>query len=157
MSTLVRRALYGQIASDTTLWGDPKAKPKPILPLVTWGGAPAGYTKPIYHTQAPEDAGFPLIIFSKSSGVPTGAFGAPTALDNEVWMVKAVDRSTTADGAEAIATRTQALLNDAPLSISGATTLYLRRESDIEYVETTDGVTYQHVGSLYRLITTPTP
>lgn len=140
MSTPVRRALYGRMAGDTTLNG--------LL------AAPAtGYSKAIYHNQAPAGAQFPYVIFQKQSGVPTESFGDPDAMDTDVWLVKAVDRDTSADDAEAAAARIKALLNDAPLSISGYTLLYLRRQSDVEYPEVTDGQTYQHVGSLFRLVT----
>lgn len=141
MSTPVRRALYGRLAGDTTL--------NNLL------GTPAsGYSKSIYHQQAPPGAAFPFVIFSKSSGIPTEAFGDPDALDTDVWLVKAVDKDTSADDAEAIAARLQVLLNDASLSISGSTLLYLRRQSDVEYSEIEAGVQYAHVGSLYRLVTT---
>jgi hypothetical protein len=115
---------------------------------------PSGWSKSIYHQQAPGGAQFPFVIFQKQAGTPTEAFGDPDAMDTDVWMVKAVDRSTSADGAEAIQARLQALLNDATLSISGATLLYLRRQSDVEYPEVSDGVTYNHAGALYRLVTT---
>lgn len=141
MSTPVRRALYGRLAGDTTL-NNLLASP------------PAGYSKSIFYQQAPESAGYPFIVFSKSSGVPTEAFGDPDALDTDVWLVKAVDEATSADDAEAIQARVQALLNDATLSISGATLLYLRRQSDVDYSEVNKGVQYVHAGSLYRLVTT---
>ena len=131
----------GKLAGDTTLTN--------LL------GTPAtGYSKAIYHQQAPASAQFPLIIFSKSSGVPTEAFGTPSALETDVWLVKAVDKDTSADDAEAIAARVKALLNDATLSISGSTLLYLRRQGDVEYSEVEEGVTYAHCGALYRLVTT---
>lgn len=141
MSTPVRRALYGKMAGDTTLTN--------LL-----GSAAPGYSKAIYHQQAPATASFPCVVFSKSSGVPIEAFGDPSAFENDIWQIKAIDRNTTADGAEAISARLQTLLNDATLSISGGTLVYLRRQSDVEYPEVADGVTYQHVGSLYRLVTT---
>lgn len=141
MSTPVRRALYGRMAGDTTL--------NNLL------GTPAnGYTKSIYHQQAPQGAGFPFVIFSKSSGVPTEAMGVPSALETDVWLVKAVAKDTSTDTAEAIQARLQALLNDATLSISGATLLYLRRQSDVEYPEVSEGVEYKHAGALWRLVTT---
>jgi hypothetical protein len=141
MSTAVRRAIYGKLSGDTTL--------NNLL-----GTPPSGYSKSIYHQQAPAGAQFPYIIFSKQSGVPTDTFGTPGALDTDVWLVKAIDRDTKADDAEAASERCRALLNDASLSISGSTLLYLRRESDVEYPEVSEGVTYAHVGSLYRLIVT---
>jgi len=140
MSVAVRRALYGKLAGDTTL--------NAIL------GTPAtGYSKAIYHQQAPQGAQFPYVIFQKESGVPTEAFTDPSAMDTDIWMVKAVDRNTSADQAETAAARVVTLLNDASLSISGNTLLYLRRQSDVEYPEVTDGVLYQHAGSLFRLVT----
>lgn len=139
MSTPARRAIYGKLAGDTTL--------NNLL------GAPApGYSKAIYHNLAPGNANFPYVLFSKQSGVPTEAFGDPAAMDTDIWLVKAVDKNTSADTAESAAERIKALLNDAALSISGATHLYLRRQSDVEYLEETDGVRYQNVGSMFRLV-----
>jgi hypothetical protein len=115
--------------------------------------APAGMAQNIFHDEAPDNAAFPFIVFSKSSGVPTEAFKDPSALETDVWLVKAVDRSTTADTAEAISERIKVLLNDATLSISGAVCLYLRRQSDVEYPELVEGNSYRHCGSLYRLVT----
>jgi hypothetical protein len=139
MSTASRRAVYGKLAGDTTL--------NNLL-----GTPAAGYSKAIYHNQAPAGATFPYVVFTKQSGVPTEAFGDPSAMDTEVWLVKAVDRAQSADTAEAASARVTVLLNDSTLSISGATHLYLRRQSDVEFSEVTNGVTYQHVGSLYRLV-----
>lgn len=139
--TAIRRALYGGMSGDTTLTN--------LL-----GVAAAGYTRAIYQDPAPQDAHFPLVLFSKSSGVPTETFGDPTAFENDVWLVKAVDRNTTADTAEAIAYRIRTLLNDAALSISGGTLLYLRRESDVDYAELASGDVYRHCGSLFRLVIT---
>lgn len=134
-----RRAIYGKLSGDTTLTN-------------MLGAAAPGYTKGIYHHQAPDKASFPFVIISRSSSVPTEAFGKPSVFDTDVWMVKAVDRNTTSDTAEAIADRAQTLLNDANLSISGGTLMYLRRQSDIDYAELSDGTQYRHVGSLYRLL-----
>jgi hypothetical protein len=139
LSTPVRRALYGKLAGDTT--------------LTNMLGTPAtGFSKSIYHAQAPAGAGFPFIILNKQSGVPTEAFADPSAFEDDIWLIRATDRNTTADAAEAIAARVKALLNDATLTISGATHLYLRRQSDVEYLETTDGVRYAHAGALFRLV-----
>lgn len=139
MSTAVRRAIYGKLSGDTTLNG--------LL------GTPAtGYSKNIYHGLAPDGASYPLVVFSKQSGVPVEAFTDPSAYETDIWLVKAIDRATSADTAEAIADRVKTLLNDASLSISGSTLMYLRRQSDVEYPELTDGVRFQHAGSLYRLV-----
>lgn len=139
MSVPIRRAIYGKLAGDTA--------------LVSLLGTPApGYAKPIYYQVAPAGAGFPYVILNKQSGIPSYAL-KQKAYDTDVWLIKAIDRSDTADVADAIATRLDVLLTDATISISGKTELYLRREdSDIDYAEISDGVTYRHAGSNFRLI-----
>lgn len=140
MSTPIRRAIYGKLSGDTTL--------NNLL------GTPAtGYTKSIYYQIVPAGAQFPFVVFQKQAGTPTQAFGAPSAMETDVWLVKGVDRDTTADDAEAIQARVMALLNDTTLTISGANLQFLRRESDVDYSEVDDGVTYRHAGSLFRLVT----
>lgn len=140
MSTSVRRALYGKMAGDTTLNGL----------LAT---PPSGWSKSIYHREAPDSAGYPLVIFQKQSGVPTYTMqSGRSAYESDVWLVKAIDRNTTADPAEAVQARLETLLLDATLSISGEELMYLRRESDVEFSEVSDGVTYQHAGALWRLM-----
>lgn len=140
MSTATRRSIYGKLAGDTTLTS--------LLSTPA-----AGFSQSIYHFEAPADVKFPFIVFSRSSGVPTGTFGKPSAYETEVWMVKGVDRSSSADTVEAVAARVAVLLNDAALSIAGGGNLmYLRRQSDVDYSELSDGVSYRHCGSLFRLV-----
>lgn len=138
MSTAIRRALYGKMAGDSTLTN--------LL-----ASPPSGFSKSIYFELAPEGAGFPFVTFAKQSSVPAYAL-KQRAYDNELWLVKAVDRSSTADTADAIASRLDALLTDGTISISGRTELYLRRETDTEYLEVVEGDRVYHTGSSYRLM-----
>jgi hypothetical protein len=131
--------MYGKLAGDSTLTN--------LL-----GAPPAGKTHSIYDAFALPGAGYPLVVLNKQSGVPTYAMATTPALETDMWLVKAIDKNIGADTAEAIATRLNTLLTDGVLSISGATQLYLRRQSDVDYEEEDDGVVYRHVGSLYRLV-----
>lgn len=140
MSVAVRRAIYGKLSGDTTL--------NALLETP----AP-GFSKSIYYELAPEGAQFPYVIFNKQSGTPRYSLSS-LAMDNDVWMVKGVDRSDSADAVDTIASRLDALLTDGALSISGKVQLYLRRESDLDYAEVTDGTAYRHSGGLFRLVTT---
>ena len=140
MSTAMRRALYGKLAGDTTLTGM----------LAT---PAAGYSQSIYYRQAPENAGFPFVVFFKQSGMPMESFSLPSIYDVETWHVRGVDHNTTQDQAEAIRDRIVTLLNDTTLSISGRKLLLLRRETDVEYPEIVDGELYVHVGCLFRVNT----
>jgi hypothetical protein len=116
---------------------------------------PSGYSQSIYYQSAPENARFPFIILNKQSGVPTEAFTDPQAFDTDIWMVKAIDHASSADTVEAISARIRTLLNDATLSISGEVSLYLRRQSDMDYQEISSGESYLHSGSLFRLVVDP--
>jgi hypothetical protein len=140
MSLATRRALYGKMAGDTTL--------NNLL------GTPAtGYSKSIYYQVAPAGAQYPLVVFNKQAGTPTYTFETGhAAIDTEVWTVKGVDRSDTADKADAIADRLDALLTDGVLTISGAAQMYLRRQSDFDYPEDDDGTIYRHSGCNFRLL-----
>lgn len=135
-----RRALYGKLAGDTTLTS--------LL-----GTPAAGYSQGIYYEVAPQTAVFPYVIFNKQAGTPRYAY-ASLAMDNDIWLIKGVDRATSADSVDNIAARLDALLTDGTISISGKTQLYLRRESDVDYSETVDGVAYRHAGATFRLIYT---
>lgn len=145
MSTPVRRAIYGKLAGDSTL--------NNLL-----GAAADGYSKAIYHDEAPENAPYPYVILSKSSGYPAPLLAFADSPDKariDIWMIKAVDRNTTADAVEAIDGRIETLLTAqaATLSVSGGTAVFLHRQSDVEYPEVTNGVSYKHCGGLYRLET----
>lgn len=138
-TTTAKRGIYGKLAGDTTL--------NALL-----AAPPSGYSKSIFYGVAPDSASYPFVIFNKQDGRPTEAFGDPSAFETDVWMVKAVDRGASADVAESVQARAAALLNDAALSISGSTVMYLRRQSDMDYAVDEDGVVYHHAGSLYRLV-----
>jgi len=142
MSVAARRAIYGKLAGDTTLTS--------LL-----HSPPNGYSQSIYYQLAPEGAQAPYVVFQKQASTPHYSMGARD-FDDEVWMIKAVDHNTTADTADAIQSRLDALLTDGALSISGKTQLYLRRESDVDYSETPaeSGERFIHAGSLFRLVFT---
>lgn len=140
MSKALRRAIYGKLAGDTTL--------NNML------GTPApNYGKSIYHSKGPDKAGYPFVTIDRQSGIPTHAFGKPIAFEEDVWIIKAIDRALSADAADDIAARLDVLLNDAVLSISGYDLMYLRRMSAVEYDEQDSGVTYKHSGGNYRITT----
>lgn len=143
-TTSIRRAIYGKLAGDTTLNG--------LL------GDPApGYSKAIYYQIAPSGSEFPYVVFNKQAGTPMYVFrnGKP-GYENEVWLVKAIDESRSADVAESVSARIDVLLGDASLTISGGSLMSLRRDSDVDYSELDSGVIYKHAGALYRVLAQPT-
>lgn len=133
----VRQAIYQRLAGDATLIG--------MLATPT----------AIWHQLAPQDAPLPYVVFHRQSGRPAWTLNAGGWQD-DVWLVKAIDRGDTASRAEAIDARTAAVLNDAPLAVNGRPRLAVFRESDVDYSELLDGGVYRHCGGLYRLLTQPT-
>jgi hypothetical protein len=132
----VRTALYATLTADTgltRLLASPES---------------------VFHQVAPLDARFPYVIFAKQTGRPTWAFDG--RLYGELWLVKAVCEGASATAAEDIDGELDRTLNDAAPSIDAKTLLYLRRDSDINYLEQGDGTDmWHHVGGVYRLVTEP--
>jgi len=129
-----RTALYARLTGDPTL-----------TPLLSAPDA-------IYHQVAPQTASFPYVILQKSAGTPDWQF-AQAHVQQEIWIVRAVDKSSSANRAEDIAARIDLILTDAPLQITGSVLLAVYRESDISYPETDGADVYRHCGAAYRLVT----
>ena len=69
-----------------------------------------------------------------------------------MYMVKAITRSPWPKESGDIDTQIDSVMQNSSLSISGYRLIECRRESDIYLVEDLEGITYQHVGGLYRII-----
>jgi hypothetical protein len=66
-------------------------------------------------------------------------------------VIKAVDRNPSAATATSIADRIDAALHGKSGSVAAGTVHACVRDEPIEYTEVMDGVTYQHLGGLYRV------
>jgi len=105
----------------------------------------------VFNSLAPQDTSPPFVVFQAMSKVDdyfafTGRGGSA------IYMVKAIDRSPWPKSAGDIDTQIDTVMQDASLSITGHALLSCRRESDIYLVENQDGVIYQHIGGLYRIL-----
>lgn len=132
----IRRSLYDRLSGDETLTG-----------LLATADS-------IYHQRIPQSATLPAIVFHKQSGTPTWQFAA-AHIQSDLWLVKAVDLSSSAGRAEDIAARINTVLTDAPLAITDHERLAVYRDSDVDYPETDGADVYRHVGALYRVVTEP--
>lgn len=108
----------------------------------------------IYYGQAPNDATYPFVVFTRQSGVKRRAFQLPEAFKREVWQVKVIDRSTSAKRAFDAAAAVDAALDGGTLTISGKTLADLHHVSDVSYVEAQGDQTFHHVGGNYALVLT---
>lgn len=115
-------------------------------------------TASVFNGMAPQGASLPYVIFSAASD-RDGYTLATEATVDFIYTVKAVTESPAASpskkSAGVIAARIKTVLNDAPLTIAGRTWLSTRRESLIDYSETSTSKVYQHTGANYRVWIAP--
>ena len=107
----------------------------------------------VYYQQAPTGATYPFAIFSKQSGTKTRAMGA-NAFQSQVWLVKGVDRNTSATTVEAIAAAIDTALDLGTITVAGKTLADLHHVSDVDYLETSGDQEYRHSGGNYRVVLT---
>ena len=105
----------------------------------------------VFNMIAPQDTPPPYVVFQAMSKVDdyfafTGRGGSA------LYMVKVIDRSAWPKAAADIDTQIDTAMQDVTLSITRHSQLYCRRESDLYLVEDVNGVMYQHVGGMYRII-----
>ena len=105
----------------------------------------------VFNSVAPQGAEPPFVVFQAMS--KTDDYFAYTGRGAEaVYMVKAIAQSPWPKSAGDIDTQVDSVMQDASLSITGFSLLSCRREEDIYLVEDQEGVIYQHVGGLYRIV-----
>lgn len=100
---------------------------------------------------APEGTEAPYVVFFQSSAITEYANGGARA-KKVLYTIKAVDAGDDQTRANEIDARLKALLTDnLGLDASLYKVIELRPISDVDYIERTDGITYQHVGAVYRV------
>lgn len=117
------------------------------------GGITAKVGTRIFHEQAPPGATYPLVIFQKSAGTKVRALQTPEAFKRDVWMIKAVDRSTSSNLVDEIAEAIDTL-DGGSLSVSGKVVADLSHIGDVEYLEVDGDQQYRHSGASYRITLT---
>jgi len=106
----------------------------------------------VIHRRPPGEKYTPFVIVDKQGGNDIYSFGGRVFVD-QTWLVKGVDRGRTADRAEDIGRRIDAVLTDATLTLTSGTVLYCRRETDVDYDEASGDQQFWHVGGVFRIVT----
>lgn len=109
----------------------------------------------IFRLKAPSGT-FPALIYSSQGGPDRSTLGGLRIRDL-VYRFRVWDQGFSAQGAKAILARVDALLQDATLSVSGGSVLFLRRRSELPDLteDGSGGVPYQIVGSEYAVEVIP--
>lgn len=105
----------------------------------------------LHHSVAPSSASYPLVVFNRQASTESLMFGG-TAIESDVWMVKAVAKGNSSSAAEDVDKAVSDVLHFKPLNITGANDMYLARETAIDYSEVVEGEVYRHHGHNYRVI-----
>lgn len=130
------KAMGSVLAVGTTVTG-----------LLTHGSA-------IYHMQAPDNCGYPYIVYSHQGGGPLNI--NPSLLEDNVWWVRAYS-TTSAANAGSVMAAVDAKLDRVNIAISNATTIQCVREQNIALVENSaSGIKVHMRGGMYRILTTNT-
>jgi hypothetical protein len=108
-----------------------------------------------YRMIAPQTASLPYVIFNEQAGTNRWTM-ADLGHRSLVYQVKAVGDGHSGSVISDMDARLDTVLNDQPLTLTGWTCKRIRRESDVEYIEDTDGVLYHHIGGLFRIDVEPT-
>jgi hypothetical protein len=127
------RWLYSKLTGDSTLTG-----------LVS--------TR-IYNGTAPTSAAYPMVVYQALSGVDVNGVGAVFAMEDELFMVKAIIRSTSWGTAETIANRINALLHKAAGAVTGGTVISCVRLYVDKIDEIDNGARYKTIMQRYRIHT----
>lgn len=94
-------------------------------------------------------------VYAQVSAVPVYSLGSARAIDfwDILYIIKTVEKSTSAANGYAAKDRLLTLLNGGSLSLSGYTLMDMHIEQDIEEVEPSDNINlpYQHIGGYFRL------
>jgi hypothetical protein len=105
----------------------------------------------VYSRRAPQGTVSPYLIYNLQSKVDD--YWAYTKRGGQaLYLVKAVSKALWPKEAQDIDTQIDTALQDATLTITGFSQIYCRREANLEFPEEVDGVIYQHVGGIYRII-----
>lgn len=99
----------------------------------------------------PEGTAFPYVVFSKVSAPETYTF-TRRAASKCLYQLKVEDEGHDQTRANTIRDRLDVVLMDQALDVSPLTWKGTRREATWDFTETDNGVTYQHVGSDYRIV-----
>lgn len=130
MSAEIEEMLYGTLSDDAQLG---------TL-------APGG----VWRDLAPSTAEGTLVVFSHVSTNDLYALGH-RAVSDCVYQVKAITPGETSRPSWDAAARIDALLTDAPLTMSAGHVLSCRRSSVVSLTEIDAGDQYQHAGGLYAI------
>lgn len=106
----------------------------------------------IYSYLAPGGVTSPFVTYSFQGGADAIAVGGYRIMNTGSYQVKGITQSNSMVGpVKAIADRIDALLHRATGVVAGGIILACVRERPIAYMETSNGLRYNHAGGIYKV------
>ena len=125
--------LYNKLTADTTLKNQVGSR--------------------VYSYVAPQGAAFPFIVYSLYSCSDVMEAGSNRIFSAMTYLVKAIgDQSVSGTTLKTIVDAIDSTLHRATGTSGSATILSCVRDSQVSYAEVSQGITYRHVGGLYRIV-----
>lgn len=124
--------LYSQLSADTTL------------------SALVGVR--IYSYVAPAGTPTPFVIYAYQGGQDVAEVGNHRIFNSGLYQVKAVNQGLSMAEIAPVAHRIDEILHRSSGGVVGGSILACVREQSISYVEHGNGVRYNHLGGIYRII-----
>lgn len=106
----------------------------------------------IFSYVAPLTATTPFVVFNHQAGTDVRGVGTVRVMTSLVYQVKVVGQGESVRSLKPIADRIDALLHGASGSVADGTVLTCVREQQVAYAEVDEGVRYNHLGGLWRIL-----
>ena len=106
----------------------------------------------VYSYMAPLGATLPAIIYAYQGGVDVTEVANYRIFNSGLYQVKAVGQGESMVAIATIAHRIDEVLHRASGSVTGGAILACVRERPLSYPEFTNGVRYNHLGGIYRIL-----
>jgi hypothetical protein len=110
----------------------------------------------VYHRRAPVEAVTPYVLFHRQSANHDEYTFDGHGVTNDLWTVRAVDRTFEAGVAEDIAVAIDAALHWATLTVTGYQPPVVTKQLTVDYGEPDGAEQFTHQGGMYRLKLVPT-
>jgi hypothetical protein len=105
----------------------------------------------VYSGTAPEGSAYPLVQFSFEGGRDVQEVAGHPIMIDELYVVKAVGKGNRLDTLKPIYERVHTLLQRASGTVADGKVIACVRQTPIKYEEIDNGITYRHLGGIYRI------
>jgi hypothetical protein len=106
----------------------------------------------IYEDVAPQGTALPYVVYSQTSSMDENGIGGSRLCENALWTVQGVAKAMTYNAVKSIAVAIDDLLHGVlGTATANGVTVACTRQEEVRYSEVREGVTWRHLGGVYRI------